>query len=69
LFSMALWPVSKAFEAKISGTLNDPKTKLRYFPRFLLAPLKALAPQPENPNRPQASPAQEPAANSDKPKE
>ncbi len=58
LFSAVLWPVSKAFEAKITGTLNDPKTKLRYFPKFLFAPLKTLGAlaeppgkrqQPENP--------------------
>ena len=42
LFSVALWPVSKAFEAKISGTLDAPKTQLRYVPKFLLAPFRAL---------------------------
>jgi hypothetical protein len=42
LFSIALWPVSKAFEAKVSGTVEAPKTDLRYVPRFLLAPFRAL---------------------------
>ena len=42
LFSIALWPVSKAFEAKVSGTVNAPKTDLRFVPRFLLAPFRAL---------------------------
>ena len=42
LFSTALWPVSKVFEAKISGTLDAPKTKLRYVPGIVLAPFRAL---------------------------
>jgi hypothetical protein len=60
LFSAALWPVSKAFEAKISGTLDSPKTQLRWVPKFLLAPFRALnaignaarKSQPENTLRP-----------------
>jgi hypothetical protein len=40
LFSTALWPVSKAFEAEVSGFLNDPKTKFRFLPKFVLAPFK-----------------------------
>lgn len=42
LFSIALWPVSKAFEAKVSGTVEAPETDLKYVPRFLLAPFRAL---------------------------
>jgi len=42
LFSIALWPVSKAFEAKVSGTVDAPKTDLRFVPKFLLAPFRAL---------------------------
>ena len=42
LFSTVLWPVSKAFEAKVTGTLDAPTTKLRYVPRFVLAPFRAL---------------------------
>lgn len=40
--SMALWPVSKVFEGKISGTLENPKTKLKHFPKAVTAPLKTL---------------------------
>ena len=40
--STVLWPVSKAFEAKVSGTVSQPKTTLRHFPKFMLAPLKVL---------------------------
>jgi hypothetical protein len=42
LFSIALWPVSKAFEAKVSGTVEEPKTDLKFVPKFLLAPFRAL---------------------------
>jgi hypothetical protein len=42
LFSTALWPVSKIFEARVSGTLNEPKTKFRYVPKFVAAPFKVL---------------------------
>jgi hypothetical protein len=43
LFSIALWPVSKAFEAKVTGTVDAPKTDLRFVPKFLLAPFRALS--------------------------
>jgi hypothetical protein len=42
LFSTVLWPVSKVFEAKITGTLNDPKTKLKHFPKVVSAPFRAM---------------------------
>jgi hypothetical protein len=42
LFSVALWPVSKAFEAKVTGTLDAPKTDLKFLPNFLTAPFRAL---------------------------
>ena len=42
LFSLALWPVSKVFEAEVSGTVAVPITRFKYVPRFLLAPFKAL---------------------------
>jgi hypothetical protein len=57
-FSVALWPVSKAFEARISGSVNEPKTQLRYFPRFLFAPFKSRNPASET-NK--AEPPPEPA--------
>ena len=46
LISKVLWPVTKLFAYEITGTLNDPKTKERYFiPQALMAalhPLKTL---------------------------
>lgn len=42
LFSAVLWPVSKVFEAKVSGTLDAPKTDLRLLPKILLAPFRVL---------------------------
>ncbi|HTG44052.1 MAG TPA: AsmA-like C-terminal region-containing protein [Verrucomicrobiae bacterium] len=42
LFSTALWPVSKAFEARVTGNLSEPKTKFRFVPKFVFAPLKLL---------------------------
>lgn len=42
LVSTVLWPVSKVFEAKVSGTIESPETTLRYFPKFVFAPIKAL---------------------------
>ncbi|HEV8542887.1 MAG TPA: hypothetical protein VGR78_10890 [Verrucomicrobiae bacterium] len=42
LFSTALWPVAKAFEANISGKIQEPKTTFRFFPKVVFAPFKAL---------------------------
>ena len=42
LLSTALWPVSKLFEYKISGTLRQPQTEPVYIPRVLLTPLHPL---------------------------
>ena len=39
LLSTALWPVSKLFEYKITGTLQQPRTEPVYLPRVLLTPL------------------------------
>jgi hypothetical protein len=39
LLSTALWPVSKLFEYKISGTLQQPRTEPVYIPKVLLTPL------------------------------
>lgn len=39
LVSTVLWPVSKALECKVTGTLQDPVIKPIYIPRLLLAPL------------------------------
>jgi len=64
VFSVVLWPVAKAFEAKIGGTLENPKTKLRYFPKFLFAPLKALGSAGEGQGR---KPSSENAPNTEVP--
>ncbi len=39
LLSTALWPVSKLFEYKITGTLQQPQTEPVYLPKVLLLPL------------------------------
>jgi len=43
VLSLALWPVSKVFEYKISGTLNEPKMEPLYFlPKLILMPLHPI---------------------------
>jgi hypothetical protein len=43
LVSKVLWPVTKVFEYKITGTLANPKTQERYvIPRILLMPLHPI---------------------------
>jgi hypothetical protein len=42
LVSPFLWPVSKVFEYKVTGTLEDPKKEPVYVPKFLLLPLHPL---------------------------
>ena len=43
VLSLVLWPVSKVFEYKISGTLGDPKMEPLYFlPRMMLLPLHPI---------------------------
>ena len=43
LVNFALWPVTKMFEYKISGTLTDPKTEPLYLPtKLLLVPLHPI---------------------------
>jgi len=39
VLSLALWPVSKMLEFKISGTLNKPQAEPLYIPKLFLAPL------------------------------
>ncbi|MBI2928880.1 MAG: hypothetical protein HYY24_24720 [Verrucomicrobia bacterium] len=67
IFSLALWPVSKIFEYKVTGTLNKPKVEPLYFlPKFLLFPfhpirtLEGLLPgkpeEQEKPKGPDAPP-------------
>lgn len=40
IISLALWPVSKILEYRVSGTLNQPKADPLYIPKLLLAPLR-----------------------------
>lgn len=40
LFSLALTPLTKVFEYKVTGTLAHPETEPLYIPKFLLIPLK-----------------------------
>jgi hypothetical protein len=40
--STMLWPVSKLFEYKITGTLKNPKSEPVYVPKFLLMPLHPI---------------------------
>lgn len=42
LVSLALWPVTKIMEYKVSGTLNNPKTEPIYIPKVLLMPLHPI---------------------------
>jgi hypothetical protein len=42
LVSTALWPVSKLFEYKITGTLEKPVGEPVYIPKFLLMPLHPI---------------------------
>ncbi|HEX7859894.1 MAG TPA: hypothetical protein VF773_06200 [Verrucomicrobiae bacterium] len=60
LFSIALWPVSKAFEAKVSGTVQAPKTDLKYVPKFLLAPFRILGSLNDRDKKDAAEPAPHP---------
>lgn len=38
VFSIAFWPIEKAFEYKVMGTLDEPKTKPLYLPKLILFP-------------------------------
>jgi hypothetical protein len=42
LLSTALWPVSKLFEYKITGTLQQPRSKPVFIPKLLLMPLHPI---------------------------
>jgi hypothetical protein len=42
VFSAMLWPVSKAFECRVTGQLGDPRVTPLYVPKVLLAPLHPL---------------------------
>ena len=54
IMSLALWPVSKIFEYKITGTLAQPKAEPVYVPGFLLHPFRSLKGLlPEEPKPPE----------------
>jgi hypothetical protein len=40
--NVALWPVTRLFQYKITGTLADPKPEPVYIPKILLSPFKTL---------------------------
>jgi hypothetical protein len=42
LVSTVLWPVSKLFEYRVTGTLKDPKSDPVYVPKLLLLPLHPI---------------------------
>jgi len=53
-FSLALWPLTKALEYKVTGTLTSPKTEPLHIPKAILMPLRPwqtikehLLPNPE----------------------
>jgi hypothetical protein len=53
VLSLALWPVSKTFEYKITGTIHKPKSDPVFVPKILFFPLhpvqtiKGMIPPPE----------------------
>ncbi|MHC1769295.1 MAG: AsmA-like C-terminal region-containing protein [Verrucomicrobiia bacterium] len=61
--SLALWPLSKAFEYKLTGTVSRPDTEPVYIPRFLLWPLSPFRSIQRLFNPPQPKPAPEPGTN------
>ncbi|MBI3851262.1 MAG: hypothetical protein HY298_13460 [Verrucomicrobia bacterium] len=59
VLSLALLPVTKIFEFKVTGTLSDPKSEPLYLPNFFLMPLHPLqslkelfSPEPAKPFAP-----------------
>jgi len=56
VLSLALWPVSKTFEYKITGTIHKPKSDPVFIPKVLFFPLhpvqtiKGMIPPPEQTN-------------------
>ncbi len=61
IFNLALAPLEKLFEYKVTGTLSDPKSSPMFIPKFLLAPLhpfralKELLPADPHPAPPPAA--------------
>jgi hypothetical protein len=42
LMATVLWPVTKVFEYKVTGTLGHPQAAPLYIPNFIVNPLKTL---------------------------
>jgi hypothetical protein len=42
VLSLALWPVSKIFEFRVTGTLSNPKAEPLHIPRVLTIPLRPV---------------------------
>ncbi len=58
--SLALWPLSKAFEYKLTGTVSHPETEPVYLPKFLLWPLNPFRSIQRFFSPPEPQPAPEP---------
>ncbi|MDA1273044.1 MAG: hypothetical protein O2960_03180 [Verrucomicrobia bacterium] len=63
MVSMAFWPLTKIFEFRVTGTLNNPKTLPHFSTKFLLWPFQPLRTVKELLSPPQASPAITPLPN------
>jgi hypothetical protein len=42
VFSLAFWPITKALEYKVTGTLSEPQTKPLYLPKVIMFPFRPL---------------------------
>ncbi len=63
VMSVALWPVSKVFEHKVTGSLENPKTAPVFIPKLLLVPFHPLRALKELlPSEPAATSTNWPAA-------
>ncbi|MBI4663489.1 MAG: hypothetical protein HY735_32205 [Verrucomicrobia bacterium] len=66
VLSLALWPLTKVFEYKVSGTLNEPSSELLYFPKFLMWPFRPFKTMKDifssEPSAPAPPPAKNPLA-------
>lgn len=58
VLSLTLWPVSKLFEYKITGTMREPRSEpLFLVPKIMLLPFRALHAAKEEPAPPNPAPA------------
>jgi hypothetical protein len=62
ILSLALWPLTKVFEYKVTGTLNEPKSEPLYIPKALMWPFQPLRTlkqifSVDNPSSPASPPA------------